>query len=30
VFHAGEDISAYLERQEAQIAELMRALGFLQ
>ncbi len=30
VFHTGDDFSAYLDGQEAQIAELMRALGFLE
>jgi putative tricarboxylic transport membrane protein len=30
VFHPGEDFSAYLDDQEAQIAQLMRVLGFLQ
>jgi putative tricarboxylic transport membrane protein len=30
VFHPGEDFSAYLDDQEAQIAQFMRVLGFLQ
>lgn len=30
VFHTGKDFSSYLDGQETQIAELMRALGFLQ
>ncbi len=30
VFHPGKDFSEYLDTQEAQIAKLMRALGFLQ
>jgi len=30
VFHTGKDFSDYLDGQETQIADLMRALGFLQ